>query len=327
MKTFLNMPFDEDIFLHAWETEPDLATELLINSGALVSDPTITNAVSGGGQTFTVPFYKGLGGEPVLYNGKTDIPSDEIEGAAQTGVVYGFAKSWKERDFVRDLVGNDPMGHIVRSVTRYWQQFNQGLLVKILDAVLGATGMTTHTIKVNYSECKEAAIVTGLNEGLAKTFKNGRAGVSTLIMNTATAVMFENLNLVEYRKGVEAGAILGAPRVGSLLGMNIIVDDSAVKDDGTVYALGAGSIRTGVAPVHKPVGWERSESKNGGETAIFTRIRRVLHPDGMTFNAPSTLDGSPTIAELTNKANWKLAYDHELVPIAKITIAKGAAGP
>lgn len=325
-KVFLGFPFQEEIFRHAWETEPDLATELLINSGVLIPDSRITAELSGGGYSFRAPHYKPLGGEPVLYNGKTDIPSDEIEGGDQVGIAWGFAKSWKERDFVKDLVGNDPMGHIVRSVARYWQQFKQGLLVKIVDASLDATGMSSHKAKVEYDPEKPETVIAELNTQLAKVFRNGRSAVRVLMMNTNTAVKFENIKMLTFEKGVDANAMHPALRVGTLLGMQVLVDDSAVEADDVIYAFGAGSILTGSAPVLHPVGWQRSEDKNGGETAIYTRVRGVFHPNGMSYTVPDTIDGSPTIAELTAKANWKPAFDdHKTIPLAKLTVSEKAA--
>ena len=72
--TLLGYPFDEEIFVAAWGNQPDFTRAALLKSGALIDSPLITGALAGGGNYFTVPFYKPLTDYPAIYEGQTDIP-------------------------------------------------------------------------------------------------------------------------------------------------------------------------------------------------------------------------------------------------------------
>jgi hypothetical protein len=111
--TFLNYPFDEEIFLRAWRNEPDPVRNALVQSGVIVNYPAITAALKDYGNFGTIPYYKPLSGDPVNYDGQTDITVTETSGGHQSFVAYGRAKAWRERDFMPELVGNDPLGHLL----------------------------------------------------------------------------------------------------------------------------------------------------------------------------------------------------------------------
>ena len=76
MASYLNFPYDSEIFDYAWQHEPDVVLTNMIESGAVVRDGNIANLISNGSNFYTIPYYDVLGGDPVIYDGATDITTD-----------------------------------------------------------------------------------------------------------------------------------------------------------------------------------------------------------------------------------------------------------
>ena len=82
MATYLNYPFDPELFLLNWQNEPDPTLTALYDSGAVQANATIQGLIANGGDFYTIPYYSvlthgqiaerhrlwprgGMGGEPV----------------------------------------------------------------------------------------------------------------------------------------------------------------------------------------------------------------------------------------------------------------------
>lgn len=326
--TFLNYPFDEEIFHHAWQEYPDLTTRALIGCGVISESAPITNALANGGNYFTVPHYMPLTGNPVNYDGTTDITITETTGGSQSGVAYARAAGWGDRDFIYDFHGNDPMGHIVSRVGRFWADNRQARLVKILDAVLGATGLNSHSASITEDPSNTEQLLGDLNVALATMFGKNKNNVRALVMDTLMATKFENIKLLKFRKGVDANGVERNTNIADLLGYTVVVDDTAMAGKSTnIYALGTGAILTGKLSAKVPVEVERDAKKNGGEDHLITRVRDVLHPNGFTFSAAiAKAKPSPSDVELGKAANYTLVYPEKSIIIGKIIIAPGIGG-
>lgn len=313
---FLDYAFDEELFINSWGEYPDLTTRALLNCGVLANSPQVTAQLQNGGNYFTTPFYKPLEGTPVNYDGQTDILVNETTAGSQSGVAFGRAIAWGDRDFMYDITSADPMGSIVRKVGTYWQNDRQARLVKILEAVLANADMATHTATV-----AEDDILGNLLEQLATVFGQNRNQVRALVMDSLTAVKYEKIGLLEFRKYNDANGVERNANIADLLGFTVVVDDTAMADKaGTIYALGAGAIITAEPKVKVPVELERDAKKNGGETHLITRVRDVLHPNGFTVTKPSSTDVSPTDEFLADSTNYALELPEKSIIIAKFTI-------
>lgn len=361
--TYLNYPFDDDIFIRAWGDEPDPVRIALIESGVLVEDPRITSALAGDGNYFTVPFYKPLGDGggyvnevaidgtsgvntitstlltgPANYNGQIDVPVVETEGGMLSGVAYGRTQGFKERDFVPELSGSDPMGHIVRKVSEFWNRYRQSKLVGVLNGIMSVTDQswnTKHSKTINRPAYPEKLIAL-LNTELTGIFGQLKYDISVLVMDSVTAAEFENINLLHFERGVDAGAMRKSPRIGRMLDYTVIVDDTAMgtlnyglsAGQGYIYALGSGAFLTGKPRLDRPAELVRDAIRFGGQTTLVTRIRDVIHPNGFVFNKPqSDWTESPSDAQLIATANYDLVYPEKTVMIARLLLQNDAGTP
>ena len=338
--TFLWFPFVEGLFYDSWGEAPDPVRTAIVDSGAMVSDSVISAQIQNKGNLYTIPFYNVLGGDPVNYDGQTDITSTETDGGSQTGVVFGRAKGFTARNFTAEVVGNDPMGHIAKSVARFWNKYRQGVLLKILAAVTGITGASgnakvwhdTHIADLGSTTATPYTIgETDLNDLATQALGDNKSLFSLAIMHSNVAKTLENKQLLEYWKYTDASGIQRPMNIASANGYTVVVDDGVpvaqVGGSGdnkalkkyTTYILGTGVLRTAGARLDRPNDVDYDPAKNGGQETLYTRIRETIHPNGFSFKAPSSgWTESPTDAQLAATANWSLQFDPKAIPIASL---------
>lgn len=333
--TFLNFPFDEELFLMQWQAAQDPVITALLDSGALVEDATIRGIIRNGSNLYTIPFYNVLGGEEDNYDGATDITETEHSGSYQSGVVYGRAHSWMDRDFVHDFnSGADPMRSIVAQTSHFWAKKKQARMVKILTAVFGITGNNKwdlHTLNIasSTSTASDANKVDAASAADAMQQANGdNAGVySMAVMHSKVAANLAKQQLLQYRKYTDPMGIERTVNIADWNGLTVIVDDgvpaTASKNatgemDYTTYLFGRGALLGASAPVKTPVETGRERKKYGGYDYLINRLRETIHPNGFSWTMDMASTSSPTDANLGNTSNWKLVADPKLVPMARL---------
>lgn len=333
--TFLNFPFDEELFLMQWQAAQDPVITALLNSGALVEDSTIRGMIRNGSNLYTIPFYNVLGGEEDNYDGQTDITETEHSGASQSGVVYGRAHSWMDRDFVHDFnSGADPMRSIVAQTAHFWAKKKQARMVKILSAVFGITGndgWAQHTMNVASKSASvgEANLVGAATAADAMQKANGdNSGVySMAVMHSRVAANLAKQNLLEYRKYTDMMGIERTVNIADWNGLTVIVDDgvpvadsveSAGEKEYTTFLFGRGALLGASAPVKNPVETGRETKKYGGYDYLINRLRETIHPNGFSWTMDMASTSSPTDIQLGTTGNWKLVADPKLIPMARM---------
>ena len=106
---------------------------------------------------------------------------------------------------------------------------------------------------------------------------------------------------------------------------NLAADMYVVLDhEYTTYVLGEGAIEYTNCGVKTPSEIERAALKNGGESTLVSRQRKVFAPYGISWKTNSII--SPTDAQLENGTNWEIANSNEgtkkYYPIKAIAIAR-----
>lgn len=338
--TFLNFPFDEELFNMSWGQAPDPTKLAMIQSGALVEDSLIASMIQSEGNFYTIPFYNTLDGDPTNYDGQTDIATAETAGDTQSGVVFGRAKGFTARNFVAELTGADPMGNITANIARYWQKQDQARLLNILAGVFSVTGASgkaktwhdNHIVDLGSATATPYKIgVTDLNELATEALGDNKSLFSLAIMHSNVAKTLENLQLLEYWKQTDANGIQRSLAIGTVNGYTVIIDDgvpaTVVGGAGenkdltkyTTYLLGAGVLRNAQGRVDIPSEVFRDPKANGGQDTLYTRTRKTFHPNGFEFVKPASgFSGSPTDEQLAAAANWNIKFDPKAIPMAEI---------
>ena len=232
----LKYHYDEELFNNAWTSEKDPTSLVLLESGAMVEDPLIAQLISGGGNYFTLPFYKDITGSEVNYDGATNITADDTEDGVQSGVVIGRAKGWKAVDFIKDFTGADPMRNILNRVEKYKAKQVQTRLIGILNAILGINGTDAfadwNNHKMNIAVAGETA-PTDANKIGATTLRdlavqaNGDSAddYALAIMHSVVANRLSQFNVLEYFKYNDARGQELDVKVGRSGNMIVLICD------------------------------------------------------------------------------------------------------
>lgn len=356
------MKFDEklfngEVFGKYVDRIPNLKRSELLKCGALRRRDELKAMFSEQSGSFyaTIPMFGLLDGEPLNYDGNTDITATSTTTFSQSMIAYGRAKAWVEKDFSADITGGvDFMDNVAQQVAAYWDEQDQLTLLSILKGIFAMTGaknlefVNGHTLDISAADGDGAKMAaTTLNTAIQQACGDNKNSFSMVLMHSVVATNLENLNLVERLKYTDANGIQRELSLGTWNGRTVIIDDGmpvehiaasgsgetavAAHDRFTTYVLGNGAIDYCDIGAEVPYEMQRDPAKNGGQTTLYSRQRKLYAPYGISFTKSSVATLSPTNAEFEKGANWELVndggsskkyIDHKAIPIARI-ISRG----
>jgi len=316
----------------------------LIRSRAIQPNSQVRGAFRGQtGVVFaTLPIFGRLDGEPLNYDGETDIVATSTTTFERGVIVIGRSKAWVERDFSEDVTGGAGfMQNVARQVADYWQDIDQDTLIAILNGIFAMSGtanqefINKHTFDISTASSPYVGATT-LNSAIQQASGDNKNIFGLVIMHSVVATNLENLKLLEYLKFTDANGIQRDLAMGTWNGRTVLIDDNMPTTDigggattYTSYLLGNGAFDYENIGAEVPYAMSRDEKTNGGQTTLYSRQRKVFAPYGISFTKVSMATNSPTKAELQNGANWTLVHDgsgkfieHKAIPIARI-ISRG----
>lgn len=344
--------FNEEAFARYSASVPETEKLELIKSGVLTVSAEIKNLLGSQTGSFygVIPMFGHIeGGDPVNYDGQTNIDVEGMDTYKQGVIAYGRAKGWKEKDFSVDITaGVDFMSEVARQIVRYWDKQDTKTLLSIIKGIFSMTGAKNLEFveKHTHDICDEGdgkVEVTTLNNALQKASGDRKSIFTLVFMHSQVATNLENQKLLTYLKYNDANGIERPSGLATWNGRLVIIDDglpveevpesSPSAGDGytkyTTFIFGEGAIRYADLGAEVPYEMQRDPVTNGGETKLYTRKRRCFSPYGISFTNKSVATLSPTNAEFENGANWELvnngqsgaknkAFPHKLIPIARL---------
>ena len=357
MPKFDEKLFNGEVFGKYVDRIPNTKRYELLKCGALRKRDDLKTMFSEQTGSFyaTVPMFGLLDGEPLNYDGQTDITATSTTTFSQSMIAYGRAKAWVEKDFSADITGGvDFMDNVAQQVAAYWDNQDQMTLLSILKGIFSMTGaknlefVNGHTLDISDGESDAGKVAAAtLNTAIQKACGDNKNIFSMVLMHSVVATNLENLNLMERLKYTDANGIQRELSLGTWNGRTVIIDDgmpvehvaasgsgdaqTAAYEKYTTYVLGAGAIDYCDIGAEVPYEMERNPAKNGGQTTLYSRQRKLFAPYGVSFTKSSVATLSPTNGEFEKGANWELVndgsttkkyIDHKAIPIARI-ISRG----
>lgn len=331
--------FNEEVFGKYLETVPRYKQNAFINSGVLRTRNDLRTMLDDqtGGNFISVPMVGRIGGDPVNYDGSTNITATSIGTYLQSMIVVGRAKAWTEKDFSYDITGHDFMADIASQVAEYWDDVDQTIILSVLKGIFGVTTnnfTADHTLDISGETNPEDAVVgpATLNNALQKAVGANKNLFAMAIMHSQVATNLENLQLLEYVKGTDANGMQRDMTMATWNGRTILIDDEGTVETTeavtkyTTYLLGRGAIDYCDCGVKTPNEVSRDAATNGGMDTLYTRQRKLFAPHGFSFVQPATAIISPTNAQLETAARWTPVkdtagtgyYESKSIPIARI---------
>lgn len=331
--TFGGFAFDPEVFSEYMAEQPTW-NDAIINSGILVQDSTIMDLIGEKGNVATLPFYVPIDeaeSQALNNDGETDNTPVEISGKKQTAMLIQRMKAWKAQDFTKELTGADPMTHVANSVAGFYRQTRVRDLMAIVDAVLSLKGMENHI--TDMSEQTGTGAVTDANKvdettlifAQQKALGDSAEKMGLLFLHSYMYAKYKALGLVDYNKYTVTNALAGDVNLPSIGGFIPVVSDRFTVDASKqnvvykTYMIGAGSILTCPKNNYEdPYYADYDPETKAGIRKLYTKQGYVLHPNGFSIDQNKVAKESPTNAELGNKANWSLVYNHKNIRMGMI---------
>ncbi|MCI9585259.1 MAG: phage coat protein [Bacilli bacterium] len=333
-RMFDEKTFNGEVFQKYVKRVPKHRTNELLKSGVLAPNQELATRLPDqvGGNYIVEPMTGLIGGKALNYDGKTDIVCDSTDTFTQGKIVVGRAKGWVEKDFSADITGKDFMDNVAEQVAGYWEDIDQDTIIAILkgifamDDTVAPEFATKHTYEVDGK-----FEVTTLNSATNQALGQNKKLIKMIIMHSDVATNLENLQLLEYLKYTDKDGITRDLEIATLNGRLVIIDDNMPVDETTgvytTYALGKGAIEYTDCGVYKAYAMVRDEKKNGGQTELISKQRKLFAPMGISFTNANLL--SPEDTDLANGANWALVnngkegenkkyFNHKFIPIVQI---------
>lgn len=234
MEIYRGKIFNEQVFEKYLRTLPSTKENSLIKNGLFTSvnkykakfvDQT-------GGYAIEEPIKGRLGGNPVNYDGNTDIPKgSERTTFHQRKIAYGRAKAWGEYDFSADITGTNFMAE-AQEVKDYWDEQRQGTVLSILKGIFGMTGgvngqfVEKHTYDISENDGTAANLgADAMNRAAQKALGDHKAKLDIIFMHSVVSTNLEGLNLIDFLKYTDANGIERDLTIGTFNGRLVIVDD------------------------------------------------------------------------------------------------------
>ena len=338
--------FNSEVFGKYLDTIPRIKQNALMRAGVLRTRTDLRSMLvdQTGGNFISVPMMGRIGGDPLNYDGSTDITADGIGSYLQSMIVVGRAKAWQEKDFSFDITGKDFMEVIASQVADYWDDVDEATLLAILSGIFGVTAgnfsaNNTYDISASNGDAGKVGPTT-LNSAIQKAAGANKNIFTLAIMHSEVATNLENLQVLEYAKQTDENGIQRETSLATWNGRTVLIDDdvpTATAGSGdtaytkyTTYILGQDAFDycdCGAKVPNEP--W-RDPHTAGGVDQLITRQRKLFAPRGFSFVQPSAPIVSPTDAQLSTAARWTLVkdtagtglYPTKAIPIARI-ISRG----
>ena len=320
--TFGGFPFDPEVYQGFVDQEATFSDSILA-SGILASDQSLATSLDNGGTMGTIRFYDPLDPDtdaPLVRDGTTDNVPTEISGGKQSWVRIDRMKAWMATELTRELTAADPMAAVARNTGRYWRMYKQSLLVKLVNAALGVSGLESHSLTVKTGGVTANQLIDVQQSALGDF--SGKFGL--LVVHSKILAEYKKMGLLNYNKYVITNVLQKEVSLPTINGLVVIENDRGT-DDGTNYntlLLGQGSVLTADPKVVTPDYTEYNAAKAGGTDILYNNRSFILHPNGISFDGDKINKPTPTDEEFTNKANWALKFDHKNVRMGKISIPK-----
>lgn len=353
MEKFRDKIFNEEVFERYVKTLPSTKENSLIKNGLFTNVNEYKSKMNeqSGGYAVTEPIKGRIGGDPVNYDGNTNIPKgSERDTFFQRKICYGRAKAFGEYDFASDITGANFMAE-AQEVKDYWDEERQKTVLSILKGIFSMTGgvdgafVTKHTYDISGEQTANTLTADALNRAAQKALGDKKAKLDVIFMHSAVSTNLEGLNLIDFLKYTDANGIERDLTIGTFNGRLVIVDDDMPTTEVDESAEGAGDgyiaytsyvFQKGFFEYEnigatKPSELARDPYDKGGKTDLITRVREMVVPKYISYKGTGTV--SPTNSNFETGSNWELAnndktgnnkvyVDDKLIPVARV-ISRG----
>lgn len=225
---FRDKIFNENVFEKYLRTLPSTKENSLIKNGlfTVVNKYKSKMSEQAGGYFVTEPIKGRIGGDPVNYDGQTDIGEGaERPTYKQTKICYGRANIWGEYDFASEVTGENFMAE-AQEVKDYWDGERQKTVLSILKGIFSMTGGVNGAFVEKHTYEVEGNLEADtLNRASQKALGDKKQNLGIMFTHSAVSTNLEGLNLINFLKYTDADGIERDLTIGTYNGKLVVVDD------------------------------------------------------------------------------------------------------
>lgn len=231
MALFDSKNFNGEVFGAYVDKVPNLKRNELLKSGAVVEKKEYATMLPDqtGGNYITVPIKDRIGGSASNYDGNTDIDSTGRKTFTQGRIVVGRANGWTEKDFSKDITGEDFLP-AAEEIAEYWDDIDQATLLATLKGIFSMTGaenlkfVNGHTYDISNTSAPMFDVTT-LNTGIQKALGDHKGKFKLAVMHSTVATNIENKKLIAHLKFTDKDGVERDLTLYTLNGRLVLVDD------------------------------------------------------------------------------------------------------
>lgn len=292
------------------------AKSMLVRSGITTSDPRVARLINGtpkGGNLVQMPFFNALTGDDEVF-GETALTPEGITTGSEFATLLIRQKAWGDTDLSKVFGGADPMAATADLVSDWWVEREQAMMLAILKGLFttGTGALKDHIKDISAEENNVISVDATLDAKQLMGDAADKLGVVFMHSATYTKLQKNQQITTEFDSDLKV-------KIDYYLGYQVIIDDGMPVNSGVydTYFIGKGAFVREDGMPEGLVGYETDRDKLGAQNFLINRRALVLHPLGVSWVMPETLDGGKYAAnsDLEKAANWKLAVDHKKVPI------------
>ena len=295
----------------------------LVASGVLVPNNVITDQLTAGADSFSVPFWRDLGDEEAdVVNDDPDamsVPKKITTGKQLIRKAF-LHQSWSAMNLASELAGADALARIQDRGVAYWNRQLQRRLVGSLNGIIAdnvATDSSDMVLDISTLTGDAATFSASAVIDAAGTLGDSMDSVSGIAVHSDIYRRMLKADQIEF---VQPSA--GSLRLPTYRGLAVIVDDGMpiVSGKYTSALFGAGAVGYGLTAPRIAEGTEienlPSAGNGGGQQILHSRVNLAVHPAGFAWVEGTIAGDSPTIAELSAASHWDRVVERKAVPLA-----------
>lgn len=259
--------------------EQQTATNRLLSSGILTTDPIIQAQLLKGGTYVTIPTLARLDGEAQTWNDTSDISVGNVDSYTAVAPQMYQAKAFGYTDFGQLTTGAPVAEQIAGQFAAFWNIQDNKLLIAVLkNAFLNED---LQAVKSYGFGTPAALSPSDFIAALSRMGDVASPQLTKIVVNSAVVGAMRDQNLIETIQPSTGGA-----PINYYNSIEIVEDDALpVADDGTTdaFIIANGAVAYGLANPANSYEVKRDSLGNGGQTAVINRRTIAMQVAGTSF--------------------------------------------
>ena len=238
MAKFDSKTWNPTVFEKYRKKVPSVKENSLIKNGLLNPTPNTRARLSDevGGNYIVEPIKGLLDGDVLNYDGVVNMTATSRDTFEQGKIIIGRMKAWTEKDFSRELTGEDWIKGIAADVNEYYDGVDQNTLLSILKGIFAMQNDDSGFIANHVSDISDTLdgmiSATSLNSALQKASGDKKKLFKVAFMHSMVATNLENLNLLNFLKYTDSEGIERDLGLATYNGKLVVIDDEMPELNG-----------------------------------------------------------------------------------------------